>query len=501
MRLKRTGLRYLIYNSLLLTLLSPLFSFADSTFTIGIVNLPMENDPAKIADTSTAFVLNQIYENLYDYNEKNNLVPVLAESHLILPDNCTFIISLRNDIYFEDGSKITAQDVVASIARSIRTLGKESAWAFENLLGFNEFINNKNQKRPKGLEVLSELKVSFKLNQPFGQFLQVLSAPYFSITKFKENKVLGSGAWKVSKADTTEWVLEKIDKLKNTTAPDRLIFKKISDLRSAQEMIENGLLDLTEAYQLHKKSDLVRDIEYDYLQTIVLFFNTKKANLKNAKNRCQYSKTFKKYASEAGYKLDPLFKGLPYAWDLVHTGSPDSSSPEHSKVQQNLIPLSIQYTSVGGVVSLSKSVAEKISLYSKSSAAPIRMTDILPEQLFQNFTKGEFEAGIMSYVPDYLDADAFLAPFIRSNQQFNWMKYSDRKVDNLIAKYRATSNLTTRVALLRQVFEIIRQDCPVLFLGSLRGHILINKSWTIPTVSGLGFHRIRLRQVKRAQNG
>ncbi len=55
-----------------------------------------------------------LYEELFVVNQNFEAEPVLCKSYKVSEDKTTWVFEIRDDVYFSDGSKLTAEDVVAS---------------------------------------------------------------------------------------------------------------------------------------------------------------------------------------------------------------------------------------------------------------------------------------------------------------------------------------------------------------------------------------------------
>lgn len=60
-------------------------------------------------------VTNVIFSRLIDWDSHGNLVPGLAESWTVSPDNKVYTIKLRPNLTFSDGSPLTADDVAFTL--------------------------------------------------------------------------------------------------------------------------------------------------------------------------------------------------------------------------------------------------------------------------------------------------------------------------------------------------------------------------------------------------
>ncbi len=98
---------------LLLLLLAPAAQAAD--LVIGMEQVPRSLDPHAGSADGRA-VLSHLYDPLIQQDETLALRPALAESWRLI-DPATWEIRLRADAHFQDGTPVTAEDVVFSIAR------------------------------------------------------------------------------------------------------------------------------------------------------------------------------------------------------------------------------------------------------------------------------------------------------------------------------------------------------------------------------------------------
>lgn len=61
----------------------------------------------------------QIFDGLYNTNDRSELIPAIAESHEISADGTTYTFHLRDDVLFHNGEALTSADVVWSFERAM----------------------------------------------------------------------------------------------------------------------------------------------------------------------------------------------------------------------------------------------------------------------------------------------------------------------------------------------------------------------------------------------
>ena len=77
---------------------------------------PVALDPHLYLDLVGVSILSNIYEGLVGFDAEMSLRPALASSWES-PDDLTWVFRLREDVFFHDGRRLTARDVLASFDR------------------------------------------------------------------------------------------------------------------------------------------------------------------------------------------------------------------------------------------------------------------------------------------------------------------------------------------------------------------------------------------------
>ena len=90
---------------------------SSSEVRIGISLAPVTMDPHHASDIGSAEYLNLCHGCLYSMYDGNKVEPELAEGYDLSEDGCTYTFHLRDNIYYHDGTPITAYDFVYSWQR------------------------------------------------------------------------------------------------------------------------------------------------------------------------------------------------------------------------------------------------------------------------------------------------------------------------------------------------------------------------------------------------
>jgi peptide/nickel transport system substrate-binding protein len=114
---------------------------------------PVSLDPHTNSNFSSAEAFDHIYESLTGYNDKNQIVPMLAEKWEIQNGGKTYVFHLRPNVKFHNGQTMTADDVKYSIDRVVdpKTASPWRGW-------FDTIVETR---------VVDPLTVQINLNAPY----------------------------------------------------------------------------------------------------------------------------------------------------------------------------------------------------------------------------------------------------------------------------------------------------------------------------------------------
>jgi len=149
-----------------------LFMISDSVLAVRpyVLNIPLHAtqislDPATVQDVSSLWVSRQINCQLLQLQGAAVSLGVASEVSYLSPKK--ILITINKNASFNDGSPIRAEDVMASY-----NYLQNSRLVFRNIFSWIKSIES-----PESNQILIEL------NQPFPQFLDILSAPHYSLFK------------------------------------------------------------------------------------------------------------------------------------------------------------------------------------------------------------------------------------------------------------------------------------------------------------------------------
>jgi peptide/nickel transport system substrate-binding protein len=130
--------------------------------TLAMVGEPQTLDPMASTADLVGTIMQHVYEPLYTFDAKWNVVPMLAESQpKISADGKTYTITLRKGVMLHSGRELTADDVVASLQRWMEQAPRGKAVA----------------KELDSLKATGPLAVQVVLKNPYAPLLAQLALP------------------------------------------------------------------------------------------------------------------------------------------------------------------------------------------------------------------------------------------------------------------------------------------------------------------------------------
>ena len=127
------------------------------TLSEGLIGSPRFINPLLELSDADRDLTYLIYSGLMRATAEGDLIPDLAESYTISPDGLTYTFKIKADAYFQDGSKVTTDDI-------------------EYTVKLAQDVNLRSPKRNNwlGVEVqkINAVEIAFKLKQPYSPFLE-----------------------------------------------------------------------------------------------------------------------------------------------------------------------------------------------------------------------------------------------------------------------------------------------------------------------------------------
>lgn len=395
--------------ALLIFLLLPKFTTFTNSKVIGVSQVYTTSTLPLEIQEKLSFGLTQVEETGKTTNKT-------ADTIEISEDKKTYVVHLRDDIFWQDGKKFRAQDV------------------------------NYNFKDAK-LTVIDDKTLKFELTEPFSPFLTVISKPIF------KKKFAGLGDYRIKKIETTNEGFVETLTLVHKKEKEAILYRFYPTQEALETAFTLGEIDSIKTYNGEKFQNwknLKIEEEANLHEVIAIFFNTRDPSLsqKNVRQALVYSLTDNfPQSKQAASPLSPL----SFAYSVG----------ESEKYQQNLEKakellgdktFSLDLKVDSRLQDLANIVVEdwrKLGIEVKKEV----VTSPPEQNSFQVFL------GILR-IPS--DPDQYI--LWHSTQSTNITGYANPRIDKLLEDGRKTNDETERTRLYADFQKYIVDDAPAAFL-------------------------------------
>ncbi len=455
----------------------------------GSIGEPSNLIPYLATDSASGEVTGQIFTALLEYDKNLNIVPLAAQSYEVLDNGKRLRFVLRDDIVWQDGTKLTVEDVAFTYKFMIDPK-TPTAYAQDYLAVHAFTITGKNS-----FEVVYKEPFARALLTWMGAILpkHLLEGEDLSTTPFAR-KPVGAGPFALKEWESGRGVtLEASDTyFKGRPYLDQLIFRIIPDLSTMFLELKAGRLDsmsLTPQQYFRQTKGPVWDEhwnKYRYLSFSYTFlgFNFKHPFFKDVLVRRAISHALDRNAIISGVLMGqgvPAFGPYkPETWPYHEGLAPMAYDPK--KASELLAKAGWRKGEDGFLEKDGQRFAFTI-LVNQGNDQRIKSAIIIQSQLkdvgidvqirtvewaafIKEFVnKGRFDTVLLGWTivqdPDSYDVWHSSAAF---EGGLNFIGYKNAEVDALLEEARATSDRAVRKRLYDRFQEVLHKDQPYCFL-------------------------------------
>ncbi len=466
------------------------------SLTEGVIGSPRFINPLLASSDIDKDLSSLIYSGLLRTNADGELATDIAESYSISDDSLTYNVTLRDDIYFHDGTKLTVDDVIFTIEKA----------------------KDQNLKSPRGanwegvmVEKISDREIAFILKQPYSPFIQNLTlgilpkhiwrsatVEEFPFSQFN-TKPIGSGPYKIDRITYTssglpsEYHLKSFNKFSlGQPYITNVTIKSYQNEKSIIDAYKSGNID-----GLHgvspKQMSSINIPEGDLIVTPLsrifgVFFNQNIANVFVNKEVRQ--------ALEVGTDkqaiVDEILHGYGQTIDSpIPVNDKNQEETENSETQSNTERAKEILTKSGWVQNdegifqkKDKTTTTTLSFSISTGDAPeLKETAYLLQRQWQQigalvevkiFEIGDLNQNIIRtrkydslLFGEIIGRDLDLYPFwhssARNSPGLNIAMYTNIKVDRLLENIRLTNDKNSQKTSLENFDKEIKNDIPAVF--------------------------------------
>lgn len=478
------------------------------SLTVNVGTEPDSIDPDLNTAVDGGIYIQHCFEGLTKLDKDGKIVNGQAKEIKVSDDGLTYNVTLRDDIKWQDGKAVTAQDFVYAWQRCVDPkTASEYSYMFDPVKNGTDIYTGTNKDVTSlGIKATDDTHLVITLIAPCAYFLELLSRPMFyplrkdivdGNDKWTQDPktYIGNGPYKMTAWNHKESIIDqKSDTYYNKDAvtTDQIKFMLMDDDSAIQAAYQNGELQFADSYPVEEQTKWAATKDYHnmaQLGTYYLAFNCKKAPFDNVKVRQALS-----LAIDRNYIVNNITKAGQIPADaFVSTGVSDADSSK-------------QFRDVGGSYysvkdeDYDKNVAQAKQLLSEAGypdgkgfptfeyayntntghkAIAEALQNMWKEELGVNCTlasqewavfidtrqKGNFQVARDGWLADYNDPISYLDLFMTDsgNNDAHW---SNKDFDALIKKAKSTGDQTVRMQAMHDAEKIMMDEmpaCPIYF--------------------------------------
>ena len=461
---------------------------------------PPTLDPHLTGDTTSAGVVVEIFSGLVAIDTDLQLVPDIAESWTIDDTGTVYTFTLRDNVTFHNGDKVTAHDFKWSIERAASpSLASHLADTYLNdIIGASDYIEG-NAASIEGVTVIDDRTLQIAIDAPKAYFLAKLSYPTAYV--LHRDAVEGGGRnWWVSNAVGTgpfelkeyrigeRIVLERFDAYYREPRPDVDAINMNLAGGQSMAMYENDEIDVTGVglFDLGRVLDPDEPLNRELVVAppgfsvsyIGMNASTPPFDDANFRRALNHSIDKDLIANEVLAELvKPAYSILPpgfpgYTEDIQGLEYDPDLAREYLAQSQYADPetrprIVITVPGTGGTIGLDLEVI--IEMWKQELGIEVEIQQVEWATYLEDLDDRKFQAYAgLGWSADYPDPQDFLDILFHTESGMNHGSYSNTDVDALLEEARTIQDVVRRIELYNQAEQLIVDDAawvPTWFTG------------------------------------
>ncbi|MYA19764.1 MAG: peptide ABC transporter substrate-binding protein [Chloroflexi bacterium] len=465
-------------------------------------NDPVTLDPHIAGDSGSAEYIVEVFNGLVTISPDLNIELDLAEALEISEDGLQYTFTLRDDILFHNGRRVTAEDVRWSIERAASPeLASPTALAYlGDIIGVREHFYGL-AETIEGIEVVDDRTIRFTIDEPKPYFLAKLSYPTAFVVDQQQiegnprgwtRRPIGTGPYRLQEWRIGERIVLRANPRFHFGEP--AVREVLYELAGGSTLtrFENGELDIAfiSVNDIDRARDPSSDIgplyqEFSQFTISYLAFNTEvppfdDVNVRRALglsiDRSLIAEvTFKNMLAPATGILMPQLPGytpddktLQFDPELARQLLAESKYGS----AENLPPIVI--TEVGGGAEARIDTQAFIEQWRNELGIEVRIQQTDFATFLEDQDSGRLQMFNAGWIMDYPDPEDILDLKFHSESELNDVGYANAEVDEILNRARTEQDTATRLALYQQAERLIIDDAAWLPLYFSRVHVVIN---------------------------
>ena len=425
-------------------------------------------DPSVDTSPISLNVFKNVYDQLTNIARDGSVQPQLATSWDFNADATKWTFTIRPDVTFHDGSKMTIDDII---------------WTYKMIMDNPSSPVATYLTLVKDVKAVGDDKIQFTLSEPFAPFDRQVSLISILPQKVYEEmgaeafsrQPVGSGPYKV-----TEWV--KDDHLSLEANPDywgekpsirEVTVKPVPSESSRAGGLETGELDIVpllppSSVQRLEGSDTVDVLRVDSNRVLYIGFNTENPLLTEplrqaADMAIDRDAITQQLLGGLGKPLGQIVAPVTFGYDDSIEPTPYDPEQARELVESSGYdgtPIKLQFPN--NRYAFGEEVAQAVAGYLDEVGINVDLEGMEYEAFFPLWAGDKLDAMHMfAYGPSIMDAELPLGSLYESGGRGYW---DTKEVDDLIAKQRAEIDPEARAEVISQIWQLSKEAVPYSIL-------------------------------------
>jgi len=461
---------------------------------------PITLDPAVSGETTSHQYIAQIYNGLVRLDDSLEIVSDIAERWETSDDYRHYTFHLRDDVVFQDGRKVTAEDFKYSWERACNpATGSGTARTYlGDIVGAIDVLEGRAEEI-SGVRVVNDRTLEVTIDAAKSYFLSKLTYPTAFVVD-RENVAEGRHWWQQPNGTgpfkLAEWqanellVLERNEKYYGEMAGIEAVEYQLWG-GVPMNMYETGEIDVVGVNVLY--IDRVTDMAGPFYNELRITpelsfswigFDTNKPPFDDVNVRKAFtlaldkdriiSLTFRALVQRAEGVLPP---GIPgYNEGLVGLGYDVNRAKELIKQSKygdvsGLPPITFTTSGYGGLIS--SSIEAAITQWRDNLGVEVTVRQLEPDWFLYNLQEDRDEMFDMGWIADYPHPQDFLDVLFHTSAENNFAEYSNPAIDAVLDRAGVEGDAAKALELYRQAEQMLVDDAAMLPLWFGENYILV----------------------------
>ncbi|MDJ0897886.1 MAG: ABC transporter substrate-binding protein [Xenococcus sp. MO_188.B8] len=495
----------------------------NNRIAIGTTLKPRTLDPADSYELAGLNIIYNVGESLYTYKlGTTEIEPLLATAMpMISGDGKTYMIPLRPDVTFQDGTPFNAEAMAFSLKRFISNGGKP-AFLLADVVD--------------KIEATGEYELKVVLKQPFAAFPALLAFPgacavspqayQIGAGEFNPNSLVGTGKYKLAEFSSDSISLDVNEDYWGEKPLNEGIDLQIYAGNSANLFNSFRTQAIDVAYQSLDPEQIANLLDgaaknkwqvVEGSGTVVnyLVLNLNQEPLNKPEVRQAIASIIDRGLINQRVlqgQAEPLYSLVPTAFDVYQPALQTVYGDANVAKAKELLtqagysatnPAVVEIWHPSGSITRGI-VAETLKAFVERELDGLLQfvpSSVESASFFGNLSKGVYPAALVDWYPDFLDPDNYIQPFLScskgseatgcqegASESRGSFYYSDR-VNQLINQQRQTNESETRKEIFSQLQKTLAEDVPYIPLWQTKDYafaqnnisgVIINPSQNFP---------------------